>query len=385
MEAAQVVVPPSADAPVRQSILDAPPPEVPGDVFDRQRVMVAWPQKKVEETTALVLGCGGLGNGVALGLCRLGVRKLILVDMDLVEPSNLNRQVLFTKDAIGKRKVDAARSALELSHNLRSEVETLHINATVEWKEVVSAARRSDVIFNCIDHGSIFDYAVNSLSKVLGIPLILGSSYANTVIVNLFSGKPGRACWSCLNITSESFDWTQSEVEEWMGKSGHTVLGSSELLAFLQEELHMDGPHVQRVLKTSLEEFLKERKEETNSITTQDIRKLLISFVQPHILALLSPEHILSYDDIRFIPKDKNFPTRIVGSWVCVCTGAALLMVNAWVQDMMGEEFPNYCNFTLSTFHATNSKEEGASTHSDPLCIICNAPRITEETKAQGQ
>jgi len=39
--------------------------------------------------------------------------------------------------------------------------------------------------------GSIFDYAVNSLSKVLGIPLILGSSYANTVIVNLFSGKPG--------------------------------------------------------------------------------------------------------------------------------------------------------------------------------------------------
>jgi len=48
----------------------------------------------------------------------------------------------------------AARSALELSHNLRSEVETLHINATVEWKEVVSAARRSDVIFNCIDHGN---------------------------------------------------------------------------------------------------------------------------------------------------------------------------------------------------------------------------------------
>jgi len=46
MEAAQVVVP---DAPVRQSILDAPPPEVPGDVFDRQRVMVAWPQKKAHK------------------------------------------------------------------------------------------------------------------------------------------------------------------------------------------------------------------------------------------------------------------------------------------------------------------------------------------------
>jgi hypothetical protein len=53
----------------------------------------------------------------------------------------------------------------------------------------------------------------------------------------------------------------------------------------------------------------------------------LIKFVQPHILALLSPEHIMNHESIGFIPKDKNFPTRYVGSWVCVCVSAALLMV----------------------------------------------------------
>jgi molybdopterin/thiamine biosynthesis adenylyltransferase len=70
---------------------------------------------KVEDATALVLGCGGLGNGVAMGLCRLGVRKLILVDMDEVEATNLNRQILFTKDVVGMRKVEVQRCLLNVT------------------------------------------------------------------------------------------------------------------------------------------------------------------------------------------------------------------------------------------------------------------------------
>jgi hypothetical protein len=57
--------------------------------------------------------------------------------------------------------------------------------------------------------GAIYDYATNSLSKVLGVPLVTGSSYANTALVNFYTGRPGMACWSCLNTTSESFEWTQ--------------------------------------------------------------------------------------------------------------------------------------------------------------------------------
>lgn len=50
--------------------------------------------------------------------------------------------------------VQAAKRGLDMMHNLRSEIETLHIDAVVEWHQVVDAARRSDVIFNCIDYGT---------------------------------------------------------------------------------------------------------------------------------------------------------------------------------------------------------------------------------------
>lgn len=59
--------------------------------FDRQIRIQNWDQSKIENQNCLLLGVGGLGSGVAMGLARLGVRKLILVDRDVVDETNLNR------------------------------------------------------------------------------------------------------------------------------------------------------------------------------------------------------------------------------------------------------------------------------------------------------
>ena len=67
------------------------------DVFDRQRVGElgqVWKHDLIEQQVALVLGAGGVGSGVAMALCRLGIRKLFILDFDDVDPTNLNRQVL---------------------------------------------------------------------------------------------------------------------------------------------------------------------------------------------------------------------------------------------------------------------------------------------------
>jgi len=56
-----------------------------------------------------LLGTGGLGCSVALSLARLGVGKMIMIDKDMVDISNLNRQILFDHKDIGKNKVDVAR------------------------------------------------------------------------------------------------------------------------------------------------------------------------------------------------------------------------------------------------------------------------------------
>lgn len=137
-----------------------------------------------------------------------------------------------------------------------------------------------------------------------------------------------------------------------MSKRGHDKFQLEELLTFLEEEARMKGPHVHEAVKLALEHYWKERGEaerskETNVIPIAgelsllhvqeamnstltfitDIRTFLIKFVQPNIIAQLSPERITNQKCLTFIPKDKNFPTRYVGSWVCVCVSAALLMV----------------------------------------------------------
>ena len=85
-------------------------------VFDRQQRMQNWDQSKIEQAVCLVLGVGGLGTGVALGLARLGVGKIILLDKDVVDISNLNRQVLFRATDVGKEKATIAKERLIENH-----------------------------------------------------------------------------------------------------------------------------------------------------------------------------------------------------------------------------------------------------------------------------
>lgn len=68
---------------------------------------------KLEKAVVGIAGCGGLGSNVAIALARIGIGKLILVDFDVVEPTNLNRQQYYIDD-IGKRKVDALEEKLKM-------------------------------------------------------------------------------------------------------------------------------------------------------------------------------------------------------------------------------------------------------------------------------
>lgn len=104
-------------------------------VFDRQLRIQNWKQDKVESSVCLLLGAGGLGCGVAMGLARLGVKKIILVDKDVVDASNLNRQILFSNQHVGTPKCEAAKKVLLESHHLNPlmEVETHIIDALKQW------------------------------------------------------------------------------------------------------------------------------------------------------------------------------------------------------------------------------------------------------------
>ncbi|UCC20317.1 MAG: ThiF family adenylyltransferase, partial [Promethearchaeota archaeon] len=74
------------------------------DLYDRQFRLEGWSQKLVKNSRVLIVGIGGLGCEIAKNLAMLGVGNLDLIDLDIIEHSNLNRQVLFTGAKIGESK-----------------------------------------------------------------------------------------------------------------------------------------------------------------------------------------------------------------------------------------------------------------------------------------
>eukprot|EP01105_Mastigella_eilhardi_P017069 TRINITY_DN3920_c0_g3_i1.p1 TRINITY_DN3920_c0_g3~~TRINITY_DN3920_c0_g3_i1.p1 ORF type:complete len:222 (+),score=62.66 TRINITY_DN3920_c0_g3_i1:86-751(+) len=175
--------------------------ERPNDPFDRQRCLADWDQTRMERQVALVLGVGALGCGVALALARLGVKKMILLDYDVVDVSNLNRQILFSKTDVGRHKVDAAADGVRLHIVGATEVVAIHHDVLNYWGQLVRLCKREGVtvIFNNIDIGAYFDYACISLGKHLRIPVAAGSSYGRTWLTEYFSGKRGSSSFSYLN------------------------------------------------------------------------------------------------------------------------------------------------------------------------------------------
>lgn len=70
-------------------------------------------QERLAKSTVAIVGCGGLGGTMAEELTRLGIGRLILIDGDIFEESNLNRQLFSTENNIGEKKVEAARKRLK--------------------------------------------------------------------------------------------------------------------------------------------------------------------------------------------------------------------------------------------------------------------------------
>ena len=89
------------------------------DLYDRQFRLEGWSQNLVKNSRVLIIGVGGLGCEIAKNLAMLGVGHLDLVDLDIIEHSNLNRQILFTNAKLGEPKaIVAAKKLREINPNI---------------------------------------------------------------------------------------------------------------------------------------------------------------------------------------------------------------------------------------------------------------------------
>ncbi|MEW6668293.1 MAG: HesA/MoeB/ThiF family protein [Thermodesulfobacteriota bacterium] len=164
--------------------------------YERQMLIRGWDrdvQERLKRATVFVAGAGGLGGPVLLYLALAGVGILRICDRDLVEPSNLNRQILHTGQRVGMRKTDSAETAL-LEANPFVQVSKRYAALTAENAgEIVGDA---DVIMDCLDNFEA-RHVLNRLSVRKRIPLIhAGVSGLRGQIT--FLQPPETPCLRCL-------------------------------------------------------------------------------------------------------------------------------------------------------------------------------------------
>ena len=143
--------------------------------YHRQIQLPAFGRKRQDDLLkhkVLVIGCGGLGCPVSMYLSRAGVHNLGLVDVDIVDITNLHRQVLFNEADIGLFKVDAAKKAL-LAGNSQLTIEVFRENINTQNYE--SIFTEYDIIVDCSDNFET-RYLVNDACVLLDKPLIYGAA-----------------------------------------------------------------------------------------------------------------------------------------------------------------------------------------------------------------
>jgi sulfur-carrier protein adenylyltransferase/sulfurtransferase len=150
-------------------------------------------QRALRRSKVLLVGTGGLGAPAALYLAAAGVGTLGLVDFDAVELSNLQRQVLYATDDVGRPKLDAARERLE---RLNPGTTVVPHQGPLDSSNALEILGGYDVVVDGTDNFPT-RYLVNDASVLLGKPNVYGSIYRFEGQVSVFDAKRGP-CYRCL-------------------------------------------------------------------------------------------------------------------------------------------------------------------------------------------
>jgi adenylyltransferase/sulfurtransferase len=150
-------------------------------------------QLKLKNARVLLIGTGGLGAPLGLYLAAAGVGKLGLVDFDVVDFTNLQRQVTFGTSDVGKHKSEAARARLS---NLNPDIEVLSFETQLTSANALELFKDFDIIVDGTDNFPT-RYLVNDACILLGKPNVYGSIFRFEGQATVF-GKPDGPCYRCL-------------------------------------------------------------------------------------------------------------------------------------------------------------------------------------------
>jgi adenylyltransferase/sulfurtransferase len=150
-------------------------------------------QKKLKNASVLVVGVGGLGSASGFYLAAAGIGRLGLVDNDVIESSNLNRQIMHSHKKLGMLKVESAKKILrELNPDLEVDVYPI----SFEMKSAPEIIQKYDMVVDGTDNFET-RYLINQLCVQYGKPYIYGAVFQFSGQVSVFHAGQGP-CFQCV-------------------------------------------------------------------------------------------------------------------------------------------------------------------------------------------
>jgi len=165
-------------------------------------------QEKLLASRALIIGAGGLGSPAAMYLAAAGVGQLAIADFDVVDLSNLQRQLLHHSNDIGREKTASARETL-LSIN--PDIQVTAIPRVLQGDELDDQVKLADVVLDCSDNFAT-RFTVNTACVGQRTPLVSGAAIRLQGQLAVFdSRKENSPCYNCLYKEGENEEQTCAE------------------------------------------------------------------------------------------------------------------------------------------------------------------------------
>ena len=150
-------------------------------------------QKKLKAASVLLIGAGGLGSPLALYLAAAGVGRIGIVDFDVVDETNLQRQVLHGTSDLGRKKLESARDTIrEINPHVQVELHDVQLTSD----NALDILANYDIVADGTDNFPT-RYLVNDASVMLGIPNVYASIFRFEGQLSVF-GAPGGPCYRCV-------------------------------------------------------------------------------------------------------------------------------------------------------------------------------------------
>ena len=226
-------------------------------------------QAKLLGAKVLMLGAGGLGSPAALYLAAAGVGTIGIVDMDEVDASNLQRQILHNMDRIGERKVESARQTIaKLNPDVK--VNTYDVRLTAE--NIIEIMTGYDVVVDGADNFPS-RYLLNDASVKLGIPVVHGSIFRFEGMVSVFHPLRGPTYRDMVPEPPPA-EFAPSCAEAGVLGVLPGIIGSIQALETIKVILDLGDPLIGRILSVDTTEMsfrvFKLRPDPTNQVTWEN-------------------------------------------------------------------------------------------------------------------